>query len=318
MKMIIESPLELKGEIVEDLNEATGTSTKSYYISGVFSTIGEKNKNGRIYPFNIWETEVSSYQRHIQDNSVNTLMEWEHPDRSYVDPMAAIAKITSLKVENNKVIGRAKLLNNDKANQLKTLIDEGIKIGVSSRGVGSVNKQGIVEQFKLVTYDVVANPSDYGAYTSGLTESLIVENGVIMNHDYDVQEGKIVKVCSKDKCIMMHRDQIDEAVISTFSKLFEESKEKVDPKADLKTTNDFEKEPEEVKGSLTKLPPSFNDVTVSDLLVILKHIIGADSVARFKDVVDMIGKNYSGKLTVDIIRKILFDVRAKKYNVHEK
>jgi hypothetical protein len=89
-------------------------------------------------------------------------------------------------------------------------------------------------------------------------------------------------------------------------------------KDELKTTNDFEKEPEEVKGSLTKLPPSFNDVTVSDLLVILKHIIGADSVARFKDVVDMIGKNYSGKLTVDIIRKILFDVRAKKYNVHEK
>jgi hypothetical protein len=224
MKLIYETS-QVSGEIVEDLNESTGKSTKTYYITGTFSTIGEKNRNGRIYPKHIWESEVSKYQNEITSNSVNTLSEWEHPERSTVDPMNAIAKIVSLTIEGNRVIGKAKLLNNDKANQLKNLIDEGIPIGVSSRGVGSVGKNGVVESFKLITYDCVATPSDYNANTTGLTES--IQDGILMTEDFDIVDDKIVKVkiCSKSKCLVENRDTVNEAIISKFESLFDKVNE---------------------------------------------------------------------------------------------
>jgi hypothetical protein len=224
MKLIYETS-QVSGEIVEDLNESTGKSTKTYYITGTFSTIGEKNRNGRIYPKHIWESEVSKYQNEITSNSVNTLSEWEHPERTTVDPMNAIAKIVSLTIEGNRVIGKAKLLNNDKANQLKNLIDEGIPIGVSSRGVGSVGKNGVVESFKLITYDCVATPSDYNANTTGLTES--IQDGILMTEDFDIVDDKIVKVkiCSKSKCLVENRDTVNEAIISKFESLFDKVNE---------------------------------------------------------------------------------------------
>jgi hypothetical protein len=219
MKLIYEHN-EVIGEVVEDLNEATGKSSKTYYISGTFSTIGEKNRNGRIYPKHIWESEVSKYQSEIENNSINTLCEWEHPERTYVDPMNAIAKIVSLKVEGNKVVGKAKLLNNEKASQLKNLIDEGISIGVSSRGVGNVGKNGIVESFKLITYDCVAQPSDFNANTTGLTEG--IENGILVNEDFDIIDDKIVKVkiCGKETCLEESRENVEQAIIEKFEALF--------------------------------------------------------------------------------------------------
>jgi hypothetical protein len=220
MKLIYEHN-EVTGEVTEDLNEATGKSSKTYYISGTFSTIGEKNRNGRIYPKHIWEAEVAKYQGELSSNSINTLCEWEHPERTYVDPMNAIAKIVSLKVEGNKVVGKAKLLNNEKANQLKGLIDEGISIGVSSRGVGNVGKDGIVESFKLITYDCVAQPSDFNANTMGLTEGYI-ENGILMTEDYDIVDDKIVKIkiCGKETCLEESRENVEQAIIEKFETLF--------------------------------------------------------------------------------------------------
>lgn len=214
MKLMYEHN-EVKGEVVEELNESTGTSKKTYYISGTFSTIGEKNRNGRIYPRQIWEGEVSKYQSEIDGNTINTLMEWEHPERTYVDPLSAVSKIVSLKIEGNKVLGKAKLLNNEKANQLKNLIDEGISIGVSSRGVGSVGKNGIVESFKLITYDCVAQPSDFNANTTGLTESKI-ENGILMNENFDIIDDQIIKVCGKTACMAANKDNVHKAILEKF------------------------------------------------------------------------------------------------------
>lgn len=156
-------------EVLESINEATGKPEKTYKISGIFSTIGKRNRNGRVYPRAIWESQVKEYQDKITSGSINCLMEYEHPPRSSVDPIKAVAKINKLEIKGDHVIGEATLLNNAVANQLKTLIDNGIKISVSSRGVGSV-KNGIVENFKLVTYDIVAEPSDYNATMSGIVE----------------------------------------------------------------------------------------------------------------------------------------------------
>ena len=143
MNLIFDIDSKSELEVSEQVNEATGNTEKKYKIKGIFSTIGEKNRNGRIYPRPIWESEISNYQENFENGSINTLMEWEHPSRTNVDPMQAVAKIESLKIEGNYVIGEAVLLNNEKAQQLKSLIDNGIKISVSSRGVGNV-RNGIV------------------------------------------------------------------------------------------------------------------------------------------------------------------------------
>lgn len=167
-------------QIEETLTES-GESKKKYKIKGVFSTIAERNRNGRIYPRHLWESQVQKYQEVLKSGSINRLMEWEHPPRNTVDPMQAIAAIDKLYIEGNKVMGEATILDNEKGNQLKSLIDNGIKISVSSRGTGKVGNGGIVENFNLITYDCVSAPSDKNASMAGICESeesyLLTESG---------------------------------------------------------------------------------------------------------------------------------------------
>lgn len=198
MKLIYEIDSNADVHVQTEMNEATGKESKSYKIKGVFSTIGSKNRNGRIYPKSIWESEVTKYQDVIKSGSKNALMEWEHPPRTNVDMMESVQKITSLKIEGDYVMGEAVLLDNPKANQIKTLIENGIKISVSSRGVGSV-KNGIVENFKLVTYDLVSDPSDYNQTMNGIVESqgeqYMLSEGVLEDRLYELDEsGNIVEV----------------------------------------------------------------------------------------------------------------------------
>ena len=100
--------------LVEGLTESDSQGDKKYKIRGIFSTIGEKNRNGRIYPRPLWEKEVKNYQDIIESGNINSLMEYEHPARTEVDQMEAIAKITSLKIEGKYVMGEAVLLDNPK------------------------------------------------------------------------------------------------------------------------------------------------------------------------------------------------------------
>lgn len=212
--------------VEEELNESTGRTSKKYKIKGVFSTIGEKNRNGRVYPSHIWEKQIAEYQTNFSNGSLTTLMEWQHPARTNVDPMEAVAKINSLKIEGNKVIGEAVLLDNPKANQLKSLIDNGIKISVSSRGVGTV-KNGIVEDFKLVTYDVVDQPSDFNATMNGMVESYQLNEGVIEDLNFKLDDkGNISKVCSEDGvCHMFEQSEIHDAIDKKFKEALEALKD---------------------------------------------------------------------------------------------
>ena len=180
MKYLIDEALLVESAVEEEVNESSGKKEKNYYIQGVFSTPGQKNRNGRIYPMNIWEREVQKYQNYIANNAVETLGEWEHPSRSSVDPLQAVMKMVEVKMDNGLVMGKAKILNNnsEKTNQLKALIDEGMKIGVSSRGVGSV-KGDVVENFNLITWDAVASPSDYNSNLTGICESMQDKNFLI-------------------------------------------------------------------------------------------------------------------------------------------
>lgn len=227
MKLMYDIDARPEFVVEESVNEATGVASKKYKIKGIFSTIGEKNRNGRIYPRELWEGEVTKYQENFSSGSINTLMEWEHPARTNVDPMEAVAKITSLKIKDKYVMGEAVLLDNDKANQLKSLIDNGIMVSVSSRGVGSV-KNGIVENFKLVTYDVVAAPSDYNATMNGLVESYQLNEGVIEDLSFSIDDfGNIVPMNEcKGSCSTFNKDDINHAFKQKFAEVLEELKNK--------------------------------------------------------------------------------------------
>ena len=173
-------------ESVNDKKE----KVKKYKIAGIFSTIGEKNRNGRVYPKELWESNVKKYQDIIKSGSINRLCEWEHPERGTVDPMEAVAAINKLEINGKYVMGEATLLDNPRANQLKSLIDNGIKLSVSSRGSGKV-KNGIVEEFNLITYDLVSAPSDYNATMEGTS---IYES----QKEFVMVDGKLVESKSSE------------------------------------------------------------------------------------------------------------------------
>lgn len=185
--------------VEESINETTGLPSKKYKIKGIFSTIGEKNRNGRIYPKHLWEKNVREYQEVIETGSINRLGEWQHPPRSNIDPMKGVIAIDKLYIDQTGkyVMGEATLLDNEQARQLKSLIDNGIKLSVSSRSLGSV-KNGIVEDFKLITYDVVDTPSDYNATMNGLVESYQLNEGILMDKEFDIVDDKIVEVKSAE------------------------------------------------------------------------------------------------------------------------
>ena len=228
MKFLTDEANILDSEIQEVLCESTGKTVKNYFIKGVFSTPGQQNRNGRVYPLNIWETEVEKYRESIKNNSVNTLGEWEHPSRTSVDPLQAVMKMVEIEMKEGIVVGKAKILNNnsDKTNQLKSLIDEGMKIGVSSRGVGSV-KNGIVESYKLITWDAVAFPSDYNSNLEGITESL---NESVGDKEFTIDENDNIVELTEDakcekECSLYQQKDIENAIKSVFGKILSETVE---------------------------------------------------------------------------------------------
>ena len=218
-----------------ELNESTGE--KTYVIKGVVSTPEKKNRNGRIYPKKLWEKEVTRYiNEDINNNSYNTLCEWEHPPRSSVDIMKAVAKCRKVWWEDNQVMGEFVILNNNspETNQLKALIEQGLPIGVSTRGVGRL-KGNVVEEYKWITTDLVASPSNHASMLTGITESLqenFDENGILKDKEYNITEdGKII--CDESGCRL---EETNEKVECDCNKKAEKL---------LETLKEYAKEPEQ-------------------------------------------------------------------------
>lgn len=188
---------------VKFLTEKKEDGTKSVYIEGIFMQAEKPNRNGRIYGRGIMEREVQKYQELI--NEKRSLGELGHPPNPSINLNQVSHMITGLKFEGNDIYGKAKILDTPMGKIAKNFIEEGVRLGVSSRGLGSVklNKEGVNEvqdDFHLATVDIVADPSAPDAFVQGIMESAdwILENGIWKAVQIEQAQNTIRKASKAD------------------------------------------------------------------------------------------------------------------------
>jgi hypothetical protein len=170
---------------VEFITEGKGTSKKSY-IKGIFLQAEQVNRNGRMYPLSIMEREVNRYNENFVQKG-RALGELGHPDGPTVNLDRVSHKICELYKDGNNFIGKAQLLETPMGKIAKSLIGEGVCLGVSSRGVGSLKMTNeghkiVGEDFMLATAaDIVADPSAPDAFVQGIMEGKewVWEGGIL-------------------------------------------------------------------------------------------------------------------------------------------
>jgi len=158
---------------------------KNYFIEGVFLQAELKNRNNRMYPLKTLSKEVAKYDENYIRKG-RALGELGHPDGPSINLDRVSHKILSLKEDGNNFIGRAKLLDTPMGGIAKNLLDEGVKLGVSSRGMGSIRKEEncnvVMDDFMLATAaDIVADPSAPDAFVNGIMEGKewVWDNGIL-------------------------------------------------------------------------------------------------------------------------------------------
>ena len=168
--------MKLISEEIESVNFITEEKggKKSHFIEGVFLQSDIKNRNGRMYPMNTLSREVGRYNESFIDKG-RALGELGHPDGPTVNLDRVSHKIISLKQEGKNFIGKAKILETPMGKIASSLLSEGVKLGVSSRGLGSIERRGniniVKDDFMLSTAaDIVADPSAPDAFVEGIME----------------------------------------------------------------------------------------------------------------------------------------------------
>ena len=199
---------------VEFLSEEKN-GKKSHFIEGVFLQSEIKNKNGRVYPQGVLAREVAKYdEHHIQKG--RALGELGHPEGPSINLDRVSHKIESLKEDGNNFVGRAKILETPMGNIAKNLLDEGVRLGVSSRGMGSLKEKDgvnfVADDFMLATAaDIVADPSAPDAFVDGIMEGKewVWDNGIL-------KESAVAQIKKEiDQATLIN---LQERKVSAFSK----------------------------------------------------------------------------------------------------
>ena len=187
-------------EEVEYITEEKEGGGKNYKIRGIFMQADIKNRNGRIYPMEVLDEEVKNYnKKFIKQN--RAFGELGHPDGPTVNLERVSHMITSLKPDGKNFIGEAKIMDTPMGKIVKNLMDEGAKLGVSSRGMGSLKQRGganvVSDDFYLATAaDIVADPSAPNAFVEGIMEGKewVWNNGALVEaHVADLKKRFDVK-----------------------------------------------------------------------------------------------------------------------------
>ena len=191
--------MKLITETIEDVQILTEEKNgkKDYKIKGVFMQADIKNRNGRIYPVETLAKEVRRYTKEFIEKK-RAFGELGHPDGPTVNLERVSHMITSLKPEGKNFIGEAKIMDTPYGKIVKNLIDEGAVLGVSSRGMGSIQQQGgrnlVGKDFYLATAaDIVADPSAPDAFVEGIMEGKewVWDNGVLKSVTVEQYKSEI-------------------------------------------------------------------------------------------------------------------------------
>lgn len=188
MKLISEFNDYAVSPIIVEENEQ---GKKEYFIEGIFMQSEIKNRNGRVYPKDVMEKEVKRYVKEFVEKG-RAFGELGHPDGPTINLDKVSHLITKLEEDGNNYVGRAKILSTPNGQIVRNLIDDGAKLGVSSRGLGSLEQkngaQYVKSDFQLATAgDIVADPSAPEAFVEGIMEGVewIYENGILKARDVE-------------------------------------------------------------------------------------------------------------------------------------
>jgi hypothetical protein len=178
-------------ENIEFITEAKEGGGKNYKIRGVFLQADVKNRNGRVYPYHILQKEVKRYNKEFIQKK-RAFGELGHPDGPTVNLERVSHMITDLYADESNFLGEAKVMDTPYGKIVKNLIDEGAQLGVSSRGMGSLESKGgaqhVRDDFYLATAaDIVADPSAPNAFVEGIMEGKewIWDNGIVKEVDIE-------------------------------------------------------------------------------------------------------------------------------------
>ena len=205
---------------IEYLVEESKEGAKNYRIKGVFMQAEMKNRNGRMYPKSVLEKEVGRYNKEYV-NQNRAFGELGHPDGPTVNLERVSHMITDLHPDGKNFIGEAKVMDTPYGKIVKNLIDEGAKLGVSSRGMGSLeprrDMQVVKDDFYLATAaDIVADPSAPNAFVEGIMEGKewIWDNGIIKEMDIEAYKRQLKVKYAKRTAQVENRVKVFEDFMS--------------------------------------------------------------------------------------------------------
>ena len=188
---------------IKYIAEAAQNGEKKYRIEGVFIQSEKPNRNKRIYRKNVLQPAVDKYITE-QVNTGRAVGELNHPDGPTVNLDKVSHRITELKWNGNDVVGKALILNTPMGKIVQGLLDGGVRLGVSTRGMGSLEqgRDGIMEvknDFHLATVDIVQDPSAPDAFVNGIMEGVewVWDNGILKAQQIEQYETEIKNASSK-------------------------------------------------------------------------------------------------------------------------
>jgi hypothetical protein len=176
---------------------------KTYAIEGIFASAEQKNRNGRIYPRNVMESAVKKYIDE-QVSKGRAVGELNHPEGPTINLDKVSHKISNLEWKGNDVVGKATILATPMGKIVEGLLDGGVRVGVSTRGMGSLQRGGgammVGPDFMLNAVDIVQDPSAPNAFVNGVMEGVewVWNNGIIEAQTIERMETEIKKAPRKD------------------------------------------------------------------------------------------------------------------------
>lgn len=182
-------PLDIQPSVIQ---ESLAENDGKLIIAGVLQRANARNQNGRVYPRGILEREAKKYLHNFVYQN-RALGELDHPSESIVTLSNVSHNIKDLYWRGDDLMGTIEVLDTPAGNILKALLKAGIKIGISSRGLGSVQENDagadeVQEDFELVAWDIVSNPSTHGAFVSPINESVDKFGQACINRYCKIQE----------------------------------------------------------------------------------------------------------------------------------